>query len=149
MRCTCIWSQAMKNFSFISIFSLLLFSQVTTASESDHGKHLYIKHCNSCHGVEHGMDMSKRVAPPAFAVKMHYIGTYSDKDSFVMAIADWLETRDVDNSMMRGAVHRFGVMPEVKVSRDEAEKIAQFIYEGDLESPVGFQQHYEEMHGKQ
>lgn len=139
----------MKFFSFISILSILLFSQVSTASENKHGKQLYIKHCNSCHGVEHGMDMSKRVAPPAFAVKMHYIGTYPDKDSFVMAIADWLETRDADNSMMLGAVRRFGVMPEVKVTREEAEKIAEFIYKGDLENPAGFQQHYEKMHGKQ
>jgi len=139
----------MKIISFMSILSLLLFSHMSTASENKHGKQLYLKHCNSCHGVEHGMDMSKRVAPPVFAVKRHYIGTYADKDSFVMAIADWLETRDVDNSMMRGAVRRFGVMPEVKVSRNEAEKIAEFIFEGDLKSPVGFQQHYEEMHGKQ
>lgn len=136
----------MKIISFISI---LLFSQVSGAGENIEGKQLYIKHCNSCHGVEHGMDMSKRSAPPVFAVKMHYIGTYADKDSFVMAIADWLETRDADNSMMLGAVRRFGVMPEVKVTRDEAEKIAAFIYEGELESPAGFQQHYEEMHGKQ
>ena len=139
----------MKTFSFISILSILLFSQLSTAGENKEGKQLYIKHCDSCHGVAHGMDMSKRVAPPVFAVKMHYIGTYSDKDSFVMAIADWLETRDADNSMMPGAVRRFGVMPEVKVSRNEAEKIAAHIYEGKLESPEGFQKHYEEMHGKQ
>jgi cytochrome c len=138
----------MKIFSSLSIISILLFSQVINASENKHGKQLYIKHCNSCHGVEHGMDMSKRAAPPVFAVKMHYIGTYSDKDSFVMAISDWLETRDVDNSMMRGAVRRFGVMPEVQVTRDEAEKIAEFIYEGNLENPVGFEEHYEQQHGK-
>ncbi|MDH5600121.1 MAG: cytochrome c [Gammaproteobacteria bacterium] len=139
----------MKKFLFITILSLLSISNVSASSENIKGQQLYIKHCDSCHGVKHGMDMSKRVAPPVFAVKMHYIGTYADKDSFVMAIADWLETRDANNSMMRGAVRRFGVMPEVKVSRDEAEKIAAYIYQGKLESPEGFQQHFEQMHGKQ
>ena len=92
--------------------------------------------------------MDKRFAPPGFKLKIHYIGTYSDEDSFVMAIADWWETRDTDKSMMRGAVRRFGIMPEVKVTRDEAEKIAGYIFEGDLENPVGFKEHYEKQHGK-
>ena len=136
----------------ISIFTLLTFiilPAIASSAGNNASKQLYIKHCDSCHGVANGMDMSKRVAPPVFAVKMHYIGTYSDKDSFVMAIADWLETRDADNSIMPGAIRRFGVMPAVNVSRDEAEKIAAFIYQGELESPEGFQKHYEEMHGKQ
>ncbi|MCW8899938.1 MAG: cytochrome c [Gammaproteobacteria bacterium] len=139
----------MKIISFISLLSFILLS-TTAAANNEHkeGIKLYVKHCISCHGTEGGMDMSKRVAPPAFAVKMHYIGTYADKDSFVMAIADWLENRDADNSMMPGAVLRFGVMPAVKVTRDEVEKIAAYIFEGDLESPEGFQQHYEDMHGK-
>ena len=139
----------MKITSFISALSFIFLSPTVIASdELKEGMQLYVKHCISCHGTENGMDMSKRVAPPVFAVKMHYIGTYSDKDSFVMAIADWLETRDADNSMMRGAVRRFGVMPEVKVTRDEAEKIAGYIFEGDLENPVGFKEHYEKQHGK-
>lgn len=139
----------MKITYFFAVLSFIFLSQIVSAKD-DHkdGIQLYIKHCISCHGTEGGMDMSKRVAPPVFAVKMHYIGTYSDKDSFVMAIADWLETRDADNSMMLGAVRRFGVMPEVKVTRDEAEKIAAYFYEGDLENPIGFEQHYEKQHGK-
>lgn len=139
----------MKIISFISVLSFIFLSPLAIASDNNkEGMQLYVKHCISCHGTEGGMDMSKRVAPPVFAVKMHYIGTYSDKDSFVMAIADWLENRDADNSMMRGAVRRFGVMPEVKVTREEAEKIAAYIYEGNLDNPEGFQQHYEDMHGK-
>jgi len=139
----------MKITTFVSALSLIFLSPLTIASDNNKdGMQLYVKHCISCHGTENGMDMSKRVAPPVFAVKMHYIGTFSDKDSFVMAIADWLETRDVDNSMMRGAVRRFGVMPEVKVTRDDAEKIAAYIYEGDLENPLGFEEHYEKQHGK-
>lgn len=139
----------MKIISFFAVLGFIFLSQTILANDNHkEGKQLYKKHCISCHGTAGGMDMSKRVAPPIFAVKMHYIGTYSDKDSFVMAIADWLQNRDADNSMMRGAIRRFGVMPAVKVTRDEAEKIASYIFEGNLESPEGFQQHYEQRHGK-
>lgn len=93
--------------------------------------------------------MRRGIAPPVFVIKKLYIGTFSDKDSFIKAIADGLDTRDVDALMMRGAIRRFGVMPKVNVSFEQAEKIAANIYEGDLENPVDFQQHYEEMHGKQ
>ena len=139
----------MKIISFISALSFILLAQTAVANDNhDEGKQLYKTHCDSCHGVENGMDMSKRVAPPIFAVKMHYIGTYADKDSFVMAIANWLETRDESNSLMFGAIRRFKVMPAVEISRENAEKVAAYIYAGNLDSPEGFQQHYEEMHGK-
>ena len=94
------------------------------------------------------MDMNKRVAPPIIAVRMHYIGTYADKDSFVMAVADWVEKQDADNSLMRGAIRRFNIMPPISISRSDAEKIAAYIYDGDVEKPEGFQQHFEERHGK-
>ena len=126
----------------------MLLTPVTHASDHKVGQQLYKENCASCHGTAGGMNMNKRVAPPIIAVRMHYIGTYADKDSFVMAIADWIEKPDADNSMMRGALRRFGLMPAVKVTRKEAEKIAAYIYEGDIEMPEGFQQHFEERHGK-
>ena len=36
----------------------------------------------------------------------------------------------------------------VDLNREDAEKIAAYIYEGDLENPVGFAEHYEQQHGK-
>jgi len=38
-------------------------------------------------------------------------------------------------------------MPPVSVSRADAEKIAEYIYEGDIDKPQGFDKHYEERHG--
>ena len=138
----------MKILSIAPFIISLFFTQAAIADDHKMGKQLYKSHCASCHGVEGGMDMSKRKAPPIIAVRMHYIGTYSDKDSFVVAVADWVENRDANNSMMRGALRRFGIMPAVKVTRNQSEKIAAYIFEGDLESPKGFQKHFEERHGK-
>lgn len=136
----------------ISLFSLLfvIFSSNLAAAnnENKEGAKLFIQHCASCHGVEGGMDMSKRVAPPGIAIRMHYIGTYPDKDSFVAAVADWVESPDENNSFMRGAIIRFNIMKAIKLKREESEKIAAYIYDGDIENPAGFQQHFEERHGK-
>lgn len=135
----------MKIFSAVII---LLFAQIAYANDHSSGKQLFQKYCASCHGVAGGMNMSKRVAPPVIAVRMHYITTYADKDSFVMAVSDWIENQDADNSLMRGAIRRFNIMPPISIKRSDAEKIAAYIYEGNLEQPKGFQQHFEEHHGK-
>lgn len=94
------------------------------------------------------MDMSKRVAPPIIAVRMHYLGPYPEKDAFITAVANWVEKQDESRTMMPGAIRRFNIMPPVSVSRQDAEKIAAYIYEGDIEKPSGFDEHFEEMHGK-
>ena len=129
---------------------LLAATSLTAVADSDveQGAKLYKTYCSACHGVTGGMDMSKRVAPPVIAVKMHYIGVYADKDSFVAAVTDWLEKPDASNSMMPGAVRKFKLMPKIPVAKDDAKKIAAYIYEGKLDKPAGFDAHFEEMHGK-
>lgn len=138
----------MKIFSLLTILTGMLLTQITYADDHKSGQQLYKANCTSCHGTSGGMNMNKRVAPPIIAVRMHYIGTYSDEDSFVMAIADWVENQDEDNSLMRGAIRRFNIMPPISISRKDAEKIAAYIYAGDIEKPEGFQKHFEERHGK-
>ena len=139
----------MKMLSFLTLLTISFLIQVAHAGdELKSGKQLFKSNCASCHGISGGMDMNKRVAPPIIAVRMHYIGTYADKDSFVVAVADWVEKQDADNSLMRGAIRRFNIMPPISISRSDAEKIAAYIYEGDIEKPEGFQQHFEERHGK-
>jgi len=132
------------------VLAFILLSQVVLANDDKDeagGEQLYKTYCSACHGVTGGMDMSKRIAPPIAAVRMHYIGTYADKASFVMAVADWVEKQDPGKSLMRGAIRRFNVMPPVAVAREDAEKIASYIYQGDIEKPAGFDEHVEEMHG--
>jgi len=131
------------------VFFFIVFSHIVMASEDKNiGKQLYKTHCESCHGITGGMNMSQRVAPPIVGVRMHYIGTYSDKESFVMAVADWVKKQDESKSLMRGAIRRFNIMPPVDINREDAEKIAAYIYAGDIEKPAGFEKHFQERHGK-
>lgn len=113
------------------------------------GAHLYKHYCSTCHGLKGGMDMRQRVAPPIAAVRFHYIGAYPDKTSFVAAVTDWVAKQDENKSMMRGAIRRFNIMPPIAVSQEDAEKIAHYIYAGELDKPAGFDEHVKEMHGTQ
>jgi mono/diheme cytochrome c family protein len=134
----------------ILLFVFIFLPQVVLAgNDADQGEKLYKTYCSACHGATGGMDMSKRVAPPIIAVRMHYLGPYPDKAEFVAAVADWVEKQDASKTQMPGAIRRFNIMPPVSVAREDAEKIASYIYHGDIEKPAGFDRHFEEMHGKQ
>lgn len=139
----------MKITQLFLVLAFILLPQAVLASDDERaGKQLYETYCSACHGLTGGMDMGKRVAPPIVAVRMHYIGFYPDKTSFVTAVVNWVGKQDESKSLMRGAIRRFNIMPPISVSREDAEKIASYIYEGDIEKPAGFDKHFEEEHGK-
>ncbi len=112
------------------------------------GESLYKANCAACHGVTGGMDMSKRIAPPIIAVRMHYLQSYSDELSFVDAVSSWVANPQEENTQMPGAVRRFGLMPKMDIPMADLEKIALYVYQGNVDKPEGFDKHYEEMHGK-
>jgi len=135
----------------ILIATTLLFSQASFASDDKHeaGEKLYKTNCESCHGATGGMDMSKRLAPPIAAVRLHYINSHTDEASFVEAVSSWVEKQDVSKSLMPGAIKKFKVMPPLAlVPKEDAMKIAAYIYAGDIEKLEGFEKHVEDEHGK-
>ena len=134
--------------SFLLITFMLLSKSVFAESDIIQGEQLYKTYCSSCHGLSGGMDMRQRVAPPIAAVRFHYIDIYPDKTSFVTAITNWVEKQDENKSLMRGAIRRFNIMPPISISREYTQKIAGYIYAGNIEKPAGFDKHVEEMHGK-
>jgi len=86
--------------------------------------------------------------PPIIAVKRHYLGTYSDEQSFVKAVADWVEKPDESKTLMRGAIRRFKIMLPMPFPRADVEKIASYIFKGNVEKPAGFDQHFKDEHKK-
>lgn len=132
------------------IVASLLLSQISFASDGhEEGEKLYKTNCAVCHGNTGGMDMTKRIAPPIAAVRMHYIDTYPDQTNFVNAVSNWVEKQDPSKSLMRGAIQKFKIMPPLSVSKEDSQKIAAYIYAGNIEELEGFKEHVEEEHGKQ
>ncbi|NOQ89315.1 MAG: c-type cytochrome [Gammaproteobacteria bacterium] len=134
--------------SFLALTFIFASHLAQANNDVEEGRQLYKTYCSACHGASGGMDMNKRVAPPIIAVRMHYIGSYPDEMSFVAAVADWVEQPDTSNSLMRGAIRKFNIMPPVSVAREDVQKIAAYIYQGNIDKPTGFDEHFEEMHGK-
>ena len=111
----------MKTLKPLVIAASILLSQASFASEGhEEGEKLFKANCAVCHGSTGGMDMSKRLAPPIAAVRMHYISTYQDEASFVNAVSSWVEKQDPNKSLMRGAIQKFNIMPPLDVSKEDA-----------------------------
>ena len=129
---------------------VFLFSQPAMAVDADldEGKRLYNNFCAACHGATGGMDMSKRLAPPIAGVRFHYISAYPEKAAFIESISGWLANQNASESLMPGAIRKFKIMPPVPVSKEDAGKIALYIYQGELDVLPGFAAHFEKMHGK-
>ena len=135
-----------------SLLALIIFfiPAVSMASDTtiEEGKQLYKASCSACHGATGGMDMNKRIAPPIAGVRLHYIGAHPDKTSFINAITNWVVKQDESKSLMRGAIRKFKIMPAITVAKEDAEKIATYIFEGELEKLAGFDEHVQQMHGQ-
>jgi len=135
--------------TLLSISTALLSQSAFASSDvNETGEKLFKTYCSACHGATGGMDMSKRIAPPIAGVRKHYISTYPDKDSFVMAVTSWIEKQDESQSLMPGAIQKFKIMPPISVPKKDAETIAAYIYAGNIEKPEGFDEHVAQMHGK-
>jgi|MEHZ01.4.fsa_nt_MEHZ011181899.1_27 mono/diheme cytochrome c family protein len=138
----------MKTAHFLFLLILTLVSQALSAQENhEEGEQIFQTICSACHGAAGGMDMTQRLAPPMIAVRMHYIDIYPDQGSFVTAVADWVEHQEEDRSLMPGAIRQFNLMPPLAIEREQAEKVAAYIYAGDIQNPEGFQEHFEAAHG--
>jgi len=143
----------MKTIKTFTSIALLFISHVafsdTTVDKQIDGAKLFEIHCNACHGMTGGMNMQQRIAPPIAGVRMHYMAVHKDQESFVNAVTSWLEKQDESKSLMPGAIRHFKLMPPISVPADDAKKIAEYIYAGNIATPEGYQKHFEQMHGKQ
>jgi len=139
----------MKLTKTLTAIALAVLSHNAMASDDDHGEgeKLYKTHCAACHGATGGMDMNKRIAPPIAGVRMQYINAHPEKDAFIRAVSGWLASQDENKSLMPAAIKQFKIMPPLEIALEDSEKIAAYIYAGDIEKPQGFEKHVEDMHG--
>jgi len=128
----------------VIFIAVTIFADETRNSQ---GLKLFDQHCKVCHGLTGGMNMKERIAPPIAGVRMHYLSVHKDKDAFATAVTSWLEKPDVTKTLMPGAIRHFNLMPPISVPKDDARIIAEYIFEGDIEMPAGYKEHYQQNHG--
>lgn len=110
------------------------------------GKKLMENKCYVCHSPSASHD--DRIAPPMIAIKKHYISSEITKEEFVQSIQNFVKNPKEEAAKMRGAVKRFGVMPKQVFLEDDIKKIAEYIFENDIEQPEWFESHFNEEGGK-
>ena len=91
------------------------------------------KRCLICHGA--GESHDDLLAPPLRGVKKHYLEDYPEREEFVEALVKWNASPDSNQSIMTGAVERFGVMPALMYPPEEVRAIAEYIYDNEQPKP--------------
>lgn len=106
---------------------------------------LIMQNCYSCHTPE--MNSQPRIAPPIQMVRSHYIRDYTKEEDFVAAISDWVKAPDSQKSIMPGALNRFGLMPQMRISDEIVREIAAYLYRTDMTSMHGSSGHGKHQQG--
>lgn len=110
------------------------------------GKKLMETNCYVCHSPTASHD--DRIAPPMVAIKKHYIDDKTTKEEFIADMKAWIKNPNETDAKMRGAVRRFGVMPKQVFPEETIEKIADYMYDFEIDQPEWFEDHFNEEKGK-
>jgi hypothetical protein len=106
------------------------------------GKKMMETHCYVCHSPT-AKENEGRIAPPMIAVKSRYLMEYDLKEDFVNAIVAFAEHPNEDDTMMHGAVKKFGVMPKQVFPENSVAQIADFMYDYQIDEPTWFKEHWQ------
>ena len=148
----------MRRLLALTFFSILLFScnnsknktysAFDKAMEANNhpGKKLMEINCYTCHSPS--ATEENRIGPPMIAIKKHYIDNQTSKAEFIDNMQAWIKNPNAKDAKMFGAVKRFGVMPKQSFPEATIEKIADYMFDFDIEQPEWFDDHYNNEHGK-
>jgi hypothetical protein len=120
---------------------LIIFTMPSVAQE---GRALFEKYCIACHQIQG----PPKIAPPIFGVINHIKEVHPERKAFVKRIVEWVENPDPNNTLMPGAVRRFGIMPKLNYPRKDVHKIAEFLYDHPINLPQWYIEHYQQQHGR-
>lgn len=144
-----------KIFTGISVLSISLFGFVNLSSNeytelfpelsnnknlSNHpGKDLLESKCYVCHHPSTPENI--RIAPPMVAIKKHYKNENTSYEDFNKEIWSFVEKPTMEKAKLKGAVRKFGIMPFQAFNKVDIEKIADYLFYQEIESPKWFGEH--------
>lgn len=110
------------------------------------GKKLMEQNCYICHNPI--TNEEDRIAPPMIAIKKHYISNSTTKKEFKKDLIKWIKNPNVKDAKMFGAVKRFGVMPKTPFPEGTIKKIADYMFDHEIDQPSWFDDHFNKERGK-
>lgn len=114
-------------------------------SENAEALSLFKQKCYACHSVI-TKSHDEIIAPPMIAVKKRYSMQFDNKEDFVNAVVAYASDPKAENALMRGAINKFKAMPKQAFEEKDLQKIATYIYENEIETPVWFEEHFQQNH---
>ena len=109
-------------------------------AELSTGFQLLETNCFSCHSPDAGHN--SRVAPPMMAIKKHYVQESTSLEEFTNDLVAFINNPQAENTRLKHAVEKFGVMPKMDFDQNQLEAIAAYIYQAEFEKPGWYKQHY-------
>ena len=117
--------------------------EAVSNSDTPEGKKLMETHCYVCHSPT-APENEGRIAPPMVAIKARYIDKEGyNKEEFVKHVTAFVTNPTEDKALMYGAVRKHGVMPKQAFPEGSIEKIADFMFDYQIEEPEWFKAHWE------
>ncbi len=120
---------------------------VAGKTQENEGYTLMKNSCYACHNPK-AKSHDDIIAPPFKAVKKNYAKKNDNKKDFVNAVVNWVQNPTEDKALMLGAVKRFKVMPKLPLPTEDLNKIAEYLYDNEVEKPDWMDAHMKEMQGK-
>jgi len=118
-----------------------VYQESSYGKQTEHpGKKLMETYCYVCHNPQ-TPENTGRLAPPMVAIKMHYKNEDTTKEEFINQIVSYASNPTQEKAKLFGAVRKFGVMPKQQFPEDVLEKIAEYIYDYEIEEPEWFKDH--------
>ena len=120
-------------------------SSSVSESENVEALALFKQKCYACHSVT-TKSHDEIIAPPMIAVKKRYSMQFDNKEDFVNAVVAYAADPKAENALMIGAINKFKAMPKQAFEEADLKKIATYIYENEIETPVWFEGHFQQNH---
>ncbi len=89
---------------------------------------LFHGNCTTCHFE--GKTVS---APSVIEFKQRYMDAFPQKEDFIKYMSAWVQHPQKETSIMRDAIKKHALMPELGFGLDTLEIISEYIYETDFE----------------
>lgn len=110
----------------LALSGLLAWGFSATASAAVDGKAVFEKNCSVCHSLT----PPPKSAPPIMPISARYHQRFSSRDEGVRHMADFIKSPSKEKVLAdQQAITRFGLMPAMPLSKEEAQAVAEWVWD--------------------
>jgi cytochrome c551/c552 len=99
---------------------------------SDVGSLLFNGNCLTCH-----RETKTESAPSMLDVQKRYKAAFADKKEFIKYMSEWVIDPNEEGSLMRDAIKKHGLMPQLGFDKDTLKDFTEYLYETDVKNRGG------------